>query len=171
MPASSKRLSAGGGIAAGSSAVLNATLLAAALSLGLWLLVSRGQMTWPPSRLLANLYTIAGCLALVGPVVLARRGGEGSLGDLIWMTGGSLLWITDCAGLLQGNFRLANWATPLGYQPMGFLTLALVISGWRIHGAGQTWSWTNIIGWVLGLFWIGMSLATLWPGAAVALRG
>lgn len=170
MPAPSKRISAGGSMAGG-SALLNAALLAGALSLGLWMLVSRGQMTWPPSRLLANLYTIAGCLALVGPLVLARRGAEGALGDLIWMTSGTLLWITDIASVVQGNLKLANWATPLTYQPMGFLALAILIAGWRIHGARHTWTWTNIVGWILGLFWIGMALATLWPGAAVALRG
>jgi hypothetical protein len=54
---------------------------------------------------------------------------------------------------------------------MGLVVLALFAAGWRIHGPGHSWSWTNVVGWLLGMFWVGMGLATLWPGAAVALRG
>jgi hypothetical protein len=170
MATTSKRLAGGGSLAGSSPALLNATLLVMALAFGLWLLVSRGQMTWPPSRLLSNLYTIAGCLALVGPFVLARKTSETGLGDLVWMTGGMLVWLADLASLF-GHVRLSTWATPLSYQTMGLATLALFVAGGRLHGAGHTWSWTNVVGWVLGLFWVGMGLASLWPGAALALRG
>src|SRR5260370_37199018 len=77
-------------------------LMGAAVSYGIALLVSRGRMSWPPSQLLASLYTVAGCLALVGPIVLARgEAGEGGLGGLLWMTAGPLGSGCDLAALLR----------------------------------------------------------------------
>ncbi len=150
--------------AVASSPLSTAVLLAAALSYGLWLLVSRGRVSWPPGELLANAYTVAGCLALVGPVVLARRDrSESGLGELLWMTGGLLVWVNDLAAVLRGEFRSLAWTTPLGYQPMGLALLAVLLAGWRLHGSGRSWSWTNVIGWILGVFWVGMGLATLLP--------
>ena len=51
--------------------------------------------------MLASLGTVAGCLALVGPIVLFRRGpgSEGGVGNLVWMTGGLLIWVHDLAAL------------------------------------------------------------------------
>jgi hypothetical protein len=152
---------------------LNAVLVAAALCYGLAVLVTRGRVSWPPHQLLASLATVAGCLALVGPIVLSRgEPGEGGLGELLWMTGGLLVWVFDAVAALRGEWRSAAWVTPLGDQAMGLTILAVLLAGWRCRVAGRGWSWTNVTGWVLGLFWVGMALSTLWParGAGLALR-
>jgi hypothetical protein len=158
--------------ASAAPATLNALIFASAVAGGLWLLVARGQMAWPPGRLLANLYTVAGCVALIGPVVLARRErGDAALGDLIWMTGGVLLWCVDLAEVLRGNVQPLQWPTPLPARTLGLVALALFLGGWRTYGAGRAWSWTNVTGWLLGLFWVGMGLATLGPwGASASAR-
>jgi hypothetical protein len=146
--------------ASGSSdhAVTNAILLIAALALGFTVLIQRGRLSWPPLGLLASLSTLAGCLALVGPLILARSGErEGSLGELIWLTGGLLVWLFDIAAALQGQARTLNWATPLGDRTMGLAILAVLLAGWRCGLAGRDWSWTNVTGWALGLFWIGLA--------------
>lgn len=147
----------------------NGLLLGAALGLGLWTLVDRGRVSWPPGDLLANAYTLAGCLALVGPIVLARReAGAGGLGELLWMTGGLLAWIFDLASAVKGTSAGRAWISPLGTQPMGLTILAVLLAGWRGRAGGRDWSWTNVVGWILGLFWVGMGLATLLdlPGLA-----
>lgn len=154
-----------------SAALTNALLVVLAVGCGLATLVARGRVSWPPTDLLANAYTLAGCLALVGPVVLARRDAStGGLGDLLWMTGGLLVWLFDVAAALRGGFRTLAWATPLGYQAMGLTMLAVLVAGWRVRGAGREWSWTNVAGWILGLFWVGMGLSSfLTTGHALGL--
>src|SRR4051812_39906134 len=52
-----------------STPLANALLVAAAVGYGMYLLHRKGTVSWPPHHLLASLYTVAGCLALVGPVV------------------------------------------------------------------------------------------------------
>jgi len=139
-------------------AVTNAILLTAALGWGLALLIQRGRLTWPPYALLSSLSTLAGCLALVGPLILARSGGkDGSLGELVWLTGGLMVWLFDLSAALQGQGRSLNWATPLGERTMGLAILAVLLAGWRCGLAGRDWSWTNVTGWALGLFWVGMA--------------
>jgi hypothetical protein len=139
-------------------AIANAILLAAALGWGFAMLVQRGRLTWPPYALLSSLSTLAGCLALVGPLILARSGGkEGSLGELVWLTGGLMVWLFDLSAALQGQGRSVNWATPLGERTMGLAILAVLLAGWRCGLAGRDWSWTNVTGWALGLFWVGMA--------------
>lgn len=133
----------------------------AALGGGLSLLVHKGRLTWPPLQLLSSLSTLAGCLALVGPLILARSGGiQGTLGELIWLTGGLLVWIFDIAGAMQGQARTTNWATPLGDRTMGLTILAVLVAGLRCGLAGRNWSWTNVTGWALGLFWVGMAVGS-----------
>ena len=156
-----------------SGPVFNALLLCAAVGYGLSILVDRGKLAWPPNQLLASLYTVAGCLALVGPIVLARgEAGEAALGELLWMTGGLLVWVFDGVSLLRGEWRSAAWATPLGYQTMGLTMLAVLLAGWRCRVSGRAWSWTNVTGWVLGLFWVGMAGVSMYSGrgVGVALR-
>jgi hypothetical protein len=161
MPA--KRAAAGGNTAV-SAPVLNALLLAAAAGYGLWLLVARGRVSWPPHELLASLFTISGCIALVGPILLARRDtDESGLGDLQWLAGGVLIWIFDVAAVLRGETARLSWATPLAAMPMGLTMLAILLAGWRTGGRFGSWSWTNITGWLLGLFWVGLGLASLVP--------
>ncbi|HEV3122605.1 MAG TPA: hypothetical protein VGY53_11910, partial [Isosphaeraceae bacterium] len=80
-----KRASSAAGALA--SPLADVLLLSAAVGLGLWILIERGRVPWPPTHLLSNAYTLAGCLALVGPCVIWRRGGPShSLGELCWMT-------------------------------------------------------------------------------------
>lgn len=153
--------------------LVNALLLGAALSYGLYLLVMRGKVSWPPHDLLAGIYTLAGCLALVGPVVLARsESGERGLGELLWMTGGLLLWVFNATALIRGTWRSQTWATPLGYETMGLTMLAVLLAGWRCRLGSRTWSWTNVTGWGLGLFWVAMAFSTLMPSRmpGLALR-
>lgn len=151
------------------SPFLTATLLASAVALGIGTLVWRGKLTWPPTQLLASLFTVAGCLALVGPVVLAIRRDktEGGVGELVWMTGGLIVWVFDLAAVVRGEWRVVAWPTPLGYQAMGLTVLAVLVAGWRWRSGTRDWSWTNVAGWVLGLFWVGMGLATMAPSGAV----
>jgi hypothetical protein len=151
---------------AASSPLTNMLLVGAALSCGLGILVQRGRVAWPPHQLLAAAYTLAGCLALVGPLVLARREpAEGGLGELLWMTGGLLTWIYDGVAVVRGRGPATTWATPLSVPTMGLTLLAVLVAGWRCRLGGSTWSWTNVTGWVLGLFWVGLAVANLVSGA------
>lgn len=155
---------------AASGPVFNAVLLGVAVCYGVALLVQGGRMSWPPHQLLASLYTVAGCLAAVGPIVLARGGeGESGLGELLWMTGGLLVWVFDVVAALRGDWRSTSWVTPLGYQTMGLTILAVLLAGWRCRVAGRNWSWTNVTGWLLGLFWVGMALASMAPAGVTGV--
>ena len=172
MPAkrlAAKPAAAGSG-SSSSPVLLNLMMVGAAISFGMWLLISRGRVSWPPSELLANAYTVTGCLALIGPIVLLRRdAGEGGVGELLWMTGGVLIWLYDLIGFARGESRLDTLATPLGPRALGLTTLAIVAAAWRSRGASRSWSWKNISGWVIGVYWIGLGLATLLPGNPLRL--
>jgi hypothetical protein len=148
-----------------SSPLITASLIAGAVGLGIWTLVVRGRLSWPPTELMANLFTVAGCLAVVGPIVLLsrREKGEGGLGELVWMAGGVIVWVFDIAAIAKGDWRGLAWTTPLGYQAMGLTILAVFISGWRWRSGSKDWSWTNVTGWLLGLFWVGMAVWTIVP--------
>ena len=145
-------------------------LVGSALGYGLRLLVSRGHVQWPPEQLLASLFTLAGCLALVGPVVLFRKqAGETGLGDLVWLVGGLVVWVFDAAAVIRGETRTLVWATPLSYQPMGLTILAVSLAAWKSRPATAQWSWTNVTGWVLGLFWVALAGSTLLPARTLGL--
>ncbi len=149
--------------------VRNALAVASAVGYGLWVLVGQGRMEWPPRELLAGAYTLAGCLALAGPLVLARRDREGGsggsgLGELAWLSGGLVVWIFNLASAVQGDARALLRATPIGARSMGLIVMAVVLAGWRLGSRqGRGWSWTNVTGWVLGLFWIGLAVWSLVP--------
>ena len=148
----------------------NALWLGIALCYGVSTLVSRGRLHWPPTQLLASTYTVAGCLALVGPILLHRKqAGEVGLGELIWMAGGLAIWVFDGAAVARGETRTLAWATPLGYQPMGLMILAVGLAAWRCRIVGSNWSWTNVTGWMLGIFWVGMAAGSLLPPRALGL--
>jgi hypothetical protein len=152
--------------ASSGSAITNALLLAAALAWGLSELVQRGRLTWPPYALLSSLATIAGCLALVGPFILFRSGEmQGSLGELAWLTAGILIWTFDLVAVAQGRWRTIPWATPLSDRTLGLMVLAVLVAGWRCGLAQRNWSWTNVIGCLLGAFWVGMAVCS-WLMAA-----
>lgn len=160
-----------GGSSGAASPLANATLVAGALAGAAWLLVQRGRMSWPPSELLASTYTVAGCLALIGPILLARReAAEGGLGELLWMTAGVLCWIYNAAALVRGEIRGHAWATPLAMAPMGLTVLAVLLAGWRLRSSSaRTWAWTNVVGWILGAYWVGMALYAMAPAAGPSL--
>ena len=144
--------------------IANAVLLGLALCYGVGLLFAKGKLDWPPTELMANSFTVAGCLALVGPILLHRRdSGEIGLGELLWMAGGLVIWVFDAAAIARGEARSTAWATPLGYQPMGLTILAVLLAGWRGKVAASSWSWTNVTGWSLGVFWVAMAAWTLVP--------
>lgn len=152
------------------SPAVNAVMLGSAMAFGLYMLVARGRMSWPPTDLLSNAFTLAGCVALVGPIVLFRRdSSEGGVGDMLWMTGGVLIWIFNAAALLRSDLHAASLATPIAARTMGLTILAVLLATLRLKGGSRSWSWTNVTGWVLGLFWVGLALVTLWPNSPVRL--
>ncbi len=167
-----KRTSGGGAQSASPAhPVVTTLLLVGAVGWGLGLLVHKGMLAWPPARLVSSLATVAGCLALVGPVVVARSGKlGGGLGELIWTTGGLLIWIFNLVAVADGGLKDLDWATPLGPRTMGLIILAVTLAGLRAGPNGRDWSWTNVTGWALGLFWIAAGLAAwvLVPGSGLA---
>ncbi len=146
-----------------------ALLISVAIGYGLWLLVERGRMSWPPTDLLANASTLAGCLALVGPIILAKPRSEPALGEMVWMTGGLLLWIFDALALVSGGFRSVSWATPIRSQTLGLTILAVGAASWRLNGSGRSWSWTNVLGWILGVFWVALAVMEMLPASPTRL--
>jgi hypothetical protein len=158
-----------------SQAIANAVLIVGALAWGTILLVQRGRLTWPPYALLGSLSTIVGCLALVGPPILARSAeGHASLGELAWLTGGLIVWLFDIEAALSGHWQANRWATPLQDRTMGLMILAVIVAGWRSGLSEWKWSWTNLTGWLLSAFWIGMAIAswfsTAGPRASMTAR-
>jgi hypothetical protein len=148
----------------------NTLIIAAAAAYAVYLLVARGRLDWQLDDFLTASYTLAGCLALVGPLVLLRPGvtaGNG-LGDLAWLTGGLLVWVFNLANIAQGTPRPQAWVTPLSASTMGLTMLAVMLAGWRARGKG-TLHWTNLTGWVLGLFWVGLGLYTILPREAIGV--
>jgi len=155
--------------------LINALLVGTALFWGVNLLVRGGRLTWPPYALLTSLSILAGCLALVGPLILIRSSEtSGSLGELIWLTSGLLVWIFDIEAILRGQWRSLQWATPLHDRAMGLTMLAVILAGWKCGLASWKWSWTNLTGWLLSTFWIGMAIfswfLSLQARGPVALR-
>jgi hypothetical protein len=143
---------------ASNPAIANALLVGAALLCGAGLLVQKGRLTWPPYQLLASLSTLAGCLAMVGPLILIRSAEiEGSLGELLWLTGGLLVWFFDIEAVMQGHWKTIPWATPLQDRTLGLAILAVLLAGWKCGLADRNWSWTNVTGWLLSAFWVGMA--------------
>ena len=166
-----KRLAPRAGASSSTTGPLGTALcLGIALCYGFGTLVSRGKLQWPPTQLFASLYTVAGCLALVGPILLHRRGASDvGMGELIWMAGGLVIWVFDAAAVARGEARSVAWATPLGYQPMGLTILAVILAAWRCRVVGSNWSWTNVAGWSLGVFWVVMAATTLLPVKTLGL--
>ena len=154
----------------GSAPLTTASLLVVALAYGVGTLVSHGQMKWPPTQLLASLYTVAGCLAIVGPILLLRKDADAiGVGELIWTVGGLVIWVFDAAALARGDTRTLSWATPLAYQPMGLTMLAVGAAAWRSRSGSTNWSWSNVTGWALGIFWVAMAAITLLPPRTLGL--
>jgi hypothetical protein len=162
--------SAGG--SAGLSPIATALIIVLALGYGLRSLVVNGRVNWPPDHLLDSLATVAGCLAIVGPILLLRRTGQSGVGDLVWLTGGLLIWVFDLVGLAGGDWRSIQWTTPLSPRIMGLMMLALMIAAFRRGSGGESWSWTNVVGWSLGLFWVASAFISLAPTCSllVSLR-
>jgi hypothetical protein len=160
---SSKRASASSSPSqsSSSSATSNALLVATALLCGAGLLFQKGRLNWPPYALLSSFSTLAGCLALVGPVILVRSAEvEGSLGELGWLTAGLMIWLFDLVAVAQGQWRTMYWATPLSDRTLGLTILAVLLAGWKCGLAHRNWSWTNVTGWLLSAFWVGMALGS-----------
>ena len=146
-----------------------ALLIFAAIGYATWVLVQRGRLSWPPYGPLASAYTIAGGIALIGPIVLAKWGDAGEpIGERIWRTGGFLIWILDLASIARGQIGVLQWITPVDAGQMGLIMLAVMASGWsRSSGGGFRWSWTNLVGWCLGVLWGLLGLLAVWDSLAV----
>ena len=148
---------------AGTTPALNALLIAAAIGYGLSLLIERRDLSWPPHELLSGLDTLAGCLAMVGPLVLWRRADEHSgVGELTWMVAGLMVWVFDLAAVARGEIRGLSWATPIEPEVLGPAVLAVMIAGWLLGRRRWSWTWTSLTGWLLGLIWVGMGVLAIW---------
>lgn len=171
-PAATPKNSGGGG----QSPLLSAVAIMAALGYGGVLLVQNGRLSWPPYNLLGSMFTVFGCIALVGPFILCRRApGDAYLGELVWLTCGLLIWMHDLAFVARGDWKTAPWATPMSYQAIGLAALAIVIAGRQCGIAAKSWAWTNVVGLILALFWVGMGVWTVGTAAtsrvATSARG
>lgn len=147
-----------------------AVLVFAALSYAIWVLVQRGRLSWPPYALLGSCSTIAGGIALVGPIVLARWGDSAEpVGERIWRTGGILIWVFDLASVARGRISVVQWITPIEASQMGLIMLAVMLSGWSRSSSsgGFRWSWTNLVGWCLGVLWALLGVLAVWDSLAV----
>ncbi len=141
--------------------IVNALLVLGAIGWGLSRLVAGGRVDWPPHGLLASLSTLAGCLALVGPLILIGSGElAGDLGELVWMTVGVLVWMCDLEAVIRGEWRSVHWATPVSDHTLGLVVMAVLIAGWKCGLKEWNWSWTNLTGWALGLLWVGMAASS-----------
>ena len=151
------------GPSAGTTPALNALLIVVAVGYGLTLLIERRDLSWPPHELLPGLYTLAGCLAIVGPVVLWRQVAErGGVGELTWMVVGLMVWCFDLAAVARGEIGDLSWATPIVPEVLGPTALAVMIAGWSIGRDRWSWTWTSLTGWLLGLIWVGMGALDVW---------
>jgi hypothetical protein len=157
---------------ASSSAARNAAVIVASLAVGAWALVARGQLSWPPMRLLSALSTLSGCLALAGPIVFARHDrSRAGVGDLVWLNAGVLAWLYGLSAAARGTLAAERLLDPMGPVALGLAALASMIAGWRIYGPGAGWTWTNVTGWILGVFWVfGGGLALLPSSASGWMR-
>ncbi len=160
----------GGAVAApkgGPSPLGSALIVLGAMAYGVLLLVQKGRMSWPPYQFLGSVFTLFGCLGLVGPLILFRRDtSQAFLGELVWMSCGILIWMYDLAYLARGDWRSVAWATPLSYRAFGLTALAVLISGWRCGVQAKSWTWTNVVGLVLAVFWVGMGLWAIGSSAS-----
>lgn len=167
MPAKRTNAKAGGAPATASPPPLvNALLLAGSIGYAVHLLVQAGAMHWPPTELVQAGGTVAGCLALVGPLILWRGGssGEASLGDLVWLNCGLLVWVCNLMAMSRGELPGKSWVTPVEPGLMGAFTIACVVASWKGARARWVWSWTSVVGGLLCTFWVVGGLASLMPG-------
>jgi hypothetical protein len=158
----------GGGNGASSSPWGIVLLLAGSVGAAAWALVQRGGMEWPPRELISGAFTITGGLALAGPIALWLRGSgdDRGLGERIWMTCGLLAWLFNIAGAVQGDVRPNTLISPIPPITLGLFALAIALGGWKGRSDATNWSWTNVLGWMLGLFWIGLAAWTLFPDSS-----
>ena len=158
--------SAGGGSGSGlaSSPLANAGLVAGALAYGLWALVDRGRISWPPRELLTAGTTFAGCLAIIGPIVVGRREtSQAGLGDILWLAGGLLIWVFDLASLAARPVSRRFLDQPARLDHDGSRRPRRRPRRDPARVAVKSWSWTNVVGILLALFWIGSALAGFQP--------
>ena len=124
-------------------------------------------MLAPPNQLFASLGTVAGCLAMIGPIcsIAATHPTRDSAS---WVSDGGWPCRTDLRPrrLGPGELHSMYWATPLSYQPMGLTILAALISACCCTvRAGRD----ERDGLDLGLFWVAMAASTLLPARMLGL--
>ncbi len=150
----------------GSSPLYSSLILVGSVVYAVVLLVQKGRMSWPPYQLLASTFTLFGCVGLAGPLILARREpGQAFLGELVWLACGILILVYDLASISRGDWRTSTWPTPLSPQTLGLVALAVLLAGWRCGIAAKSWTWTNMLGLLLALFWVSMGVWTVCSNA------
>lgn len=153
--------------------LVNALLLAGSLAYAIHLLVQAGAMRWPPTELFQAASTVAGCLALVGPLILWRSGigAQPSLGDLVWLNCGLVVWVCNLISISRGEMPGKSWVAPIEPSLMGSLAIGCALASWKGAGARWVWSWTSVVGSLLGLFWMLGAVASLIPGDWIGTEG
>jgi hypothetical protein len=147
---------------------INFLIITAALLLFLRVSVRQGWVNWPPSNLSAILSALAGWVAIVGPLVLFRheeQTGAMGLGDRVWITTGIVIWLRFLQGVATGRIPGFDSITSL-VKPsdMAIITLACLIGGMISRPKRVYWTWTNLVGWGLGLCWLATVLIPSDPG-------
>ncbi len=144
-----------------SAPLWNAVLVVGAIALAGYVLVVRGALSWPPHELTGSIGIVAGCLTLIGPLVLWGRRGEAgaSLGDHAWMTCGVAAWLFALARWSIGGAPSLDWTAPVAPWVIGGVAASTACSGWRIAGLRPAWTWTGVLGASLAVYWVVAGLA------------
>lgn len=155
------------------SPLLSAALVCLGVGHGLYLLVDRGAIGWPPSQLMGPASTLAGSVAMVGPIVLWKKvgGSDASVGDLVWMAGGLFLWLLDLSAIAEGRSGRMDWAVPAEPRVLGCFAVAVMVAGWTSGHARWAWTWSGITGSILGGIWVSRMVLELMGGGAAGASG
>lgn len=147
---------------------VNFVILSVALLLFLRVSVRQGWINWPPSNLAAILTAFAGWLALAGPLVLFRheeQTGSMGTGDRVWIITGIIIWlrflISVSSGRVPGFDSISTIVKP---SDMALISVACLLAGVLSRPKRVYWTWTNLVGWALGLCWVATVLIPSDPG-------
>lgn len=137
---------------------LNLLILSGAVILFVKVGIRQGWIQWPPANLGSILASLAGWIALAGPLILFRHeeqtGGMG-IGDRVWVTTGFLLWLKIAIQLFTGRFpSIEAVATIVGPTDMALISMACLAGGLIGRPKSSHWTWTNLVGWGLSLCWL-----------------
>lgn len=141
-----------------SKPVLNLMILTGAGILFVRVGIRQGWIDWPPTQLGKILATLAGWIALAGPLVLFRheeQAGSMGVGDRVWITTGLLLWLKLSLQIGTGNLPSVEAVTTLiDSRDMALVSAACLIGGMMGKPKNSHWTWTNLVGWGMSVCWM-----------------